>query len=144
LPYANDGYRFFGATFDASGLYRLNAVQRWLNTHAVTVQSIRQHVLQLKRQFVSGLNAAQGATIASVLPQALPVDANTDTWIDSTGNYVSIALASVALAEQVERAVTEQNIIIDRRANRVRFGFGVYHEASDVAALLARLDHVLP
>src|SRR6185295_14885913 len=37
VPYANDGIRFLGATFDASGLYRFNAVQDWLHAEGWTV-----------------------------------------------------------------------------------------------------------
>ncbi|MEO7635651.1 MAG: aminotransferase class V-fold PLP-dependent enzyme, partial [Sphingomicrobium sp.] len=44
VGYAKDARRFLGATFDPSGLYRFNAVQRMLADNALTTARISDHV----------------------------------------------------------------------------------------------------
>ena len=51
VPYASDGSRFFGATFDVSGLYRFNAVQDWLPNEGKTVAGMLAQIRDLERHF---------------------------------------------------------------------------------------------
>ncbi len=55
VHYAADGFRFMGATFDPTGLYRMNAVFDWLFAKDITVHKLRQHALALQRAFVTRL-----------------------------------------------------------------------------------------
>ena len=115
VGYPSDGGRFLGATFDPSGLYRFNAVQRWLDDLGLTVDNIHAHVQVLQQQFLDLLDDA--------LP---PPDA------DPRGHFLSIRLPDAA---GVYRRLHEAGVITDFRGDRLRVGFGLYHDAHDVVAV---------
>jgi kynureninase len=56
------------------------------------------------------------------------------------GNFLTFDLDD---AEDTERRLANHGIIVDRRGRRLRFGFGVYHDAAFVGRLLARLQQAL-
>ncbi len=130
--YAPDGVRFFGATFDPSGLYRLNAVLRMLDDAGADAAAIHAHALSLQAQFADALRRAPLAD--------LPLSALVPPEGVARGNFLTFDLAGAAAVEQKLAAA---NIGIDRRGQRLRFGFGVYHDAAFVARLLERLRPAL-
>ena len=132
VGYGPDAMRFWGSTFDASGLYRFNAVMRWLDHLGVTAREIHAHVGALGRQFLDGL--------AGVPLARLPVAALTPPDGAPRGNFLTFDLDA---AEAVERRLAAHRILVDRRGRRLRFGFGVYHDAAFVDALLVRMREAL-
>ncbi len=132
VGYGAAAMRFWGSTFDASGLYRFNAVMRWLDQLGVTAREIHAHVGVLERTFLDGLAAARLAR--------LPVTALTPPDGAPRGNFLTFDLEA---AEDVERRLAAHRILVDRRGRRLRFGFGVYHDAAFVDVLLARLRGAL-
>ena len=52
VGYAQDAMRFMGATFDSSGLYRFNAVQRMLAGNGLATARISAHVARLQEQLM--------------------------------------------------------------------------------------------
>ncbi|MGD2102239.1 MAG: aminotransferase class V-fold PLP-dependent enzyme, partial [Acidimicrobiia bacterium] len=52
VSYAENGSRFAGATFDVSGVYRMNAVLEWLESEGVDTKSIHSHALDLQEHFL--------------------------------------------------------------------------------------------
>ena len=132
VGYGDGGMRFFGATFDPSGLYRFNAVMRWLAGLGVEVAMIHAHVQGLQQRFIDALRRAPIA--------ALPADRLVPTLGEPRGNFLTFALPR---AEEVEAALTEHHVRIDRRRDRVRFGFGVYHDDDFIDRLMPRLAEAL-
>jgi selenocysteine lyase/cysteine desulfurase len=132
VGYGADAMRFWGSTFDASGLYRFNVVMRWLDEAGVTAREIHAHSGTLERRFLDGLAAARLAR--------LPVLALTPPDGTPRGNFLTFDLDA---AEDIERRLAAHRILVDRRGRRLRFGFGVYHDAAFVDALLARLREAL-
>jgi selenocysteine lyase/cysteine desulfurase len=132
VGYGADAMRFWGSTFDASGLYRFNAVMRWLRDLGVTARDIHAHVEALERRFLDGLADAPVAR--------LPLAALTPPAGEPRGNFLTFDLDD---AEAVEQRLAAAAILVDRRGRRVRFGFGVYHDEAFVDALLARLRRAL-
>jgi selenocysteine lyase/cysteine desulfurase len=132
VGYGADAMRFWGSTFDASGLYRFNAVMRWLHDLGVTARDIHAHVGGLERRFLTGLADAPVAR--------LPLAALTPPAGEPRGNFLTFDLDD---AEAVEQRLAAAAILVDRRGRRVRFGFGVYHDEAFVDALLARLRRAL-
>ena len=59
VAYAADGSRFLGATFDPSGLYRLDAVLEWIDRIELSVAAIHDHVLALQERFMKAVDAAR-------------------------------------------------------------------------------------
>jgi selenocysteine lyase/cysteine desulfurase len=132
LPYADDAFRFWGATFDASGLYRFNAAMDWLQAAGASIAEVHRHSLALQKHFVDGLARAGLAELSAshlVPPAAI-----------ARGNFLAF---DVDDAEDRHRRIAEANIAIDRRGRRLRFGFGVYHDVFQVEALLERLARAL-
>jgi kynureninase len=132
VAYAEHAFRFWGSTFDPSGIYRFNAVMRWLAELDIGPREIRSHVKSLERRFCDGLAGARFA--------ALPVAALTPPEGEPRGNFLAFDLDD---AEEIERKLDAQRILIDRRGRRIRFGFGVYHDEAFVDALLERLHVAL-
>jgi len=123
VGYPRDAGRFWGATFDPSGLYRFNAVQRWLRDLGVTVADIRAHVTGLQERFLD--------RTAGLLPAP---DA------DPRGNFLSVRLPDAAALQARLHAL---DVITDHRGDRLRIGFGAYHDEAAVEDLAARLRQAL-
>jgi selenocysteine lyase/cysteine desulfurase len=56
------------------------------------------------------------------------------------GNFLAF---DVDDAEALHARLVAQDVVIDRRERRLRFGFGVYHEEADVNALLDAVSRAL-
>ena len=124
VGYAPDGRRFLGSTFDPSGLYRFNAVQRMLATEGLTTAAISAHVAQLKAQF----------TAAAPLPDFALISAPEARFLAYEG----------ARAAALQAALAARAVITDVRGDVLRIGFALYHDADDVARLLAILRQINP
>jgi selenocysteine lyase/cysteine desulfurase len=132
LRYGDKAFRFWGSTFDASGLYRFNAVMQWLQELAVTPLQIHTHAVALQDQFLAALRRAKLAL--------LPVG----TLIPATGlprgNFCTFDLPG---AEEVQQRLAAAQIRVDRRGSRLRFGFGIYQDTAFVDRLTARVQRAL-
>jgi selenocysteine lyase/cysteine desulfurase len=124
VPYAADGARFLGATLDPAPLYRLNAVQRWLNTLSLTVEGIHAHVARLQKLLVDRLDD-------EVRTQLLP---GLDE-VDDRGNFLTFRRPD---AGELYAKLHAAGVITDFRDDRLRIGFGLYHGESDVDELCDR------
>lgn len=127
VAYAGDAGRFFGATFDPSGLYRFNAVQDMLAEHGLTTAKINAHIHPLKRKLVQAIESGD----AGRLNRAAIIN-------DHSGPHTArfIALRHDE-AQEWKAALHAQNIITDVRADVLRIGLGLYHDAADIEAFCA-------
>ncbi len=123
VPYAEGAQRFAGATFDVSGLYRFNAAMAWRTQAGCTADANHRHVQALQQQFLDGLPVAG-------LIEPLVRDAK------ARGNFLTFRTPA---ARELSAKLKALNIIADARDDRLRFGFGPYHDAHDVEALLRGL-----
>lgn len=126
VPYAEGGARFLGATFDPTALYRLVAVQDWLQSIGVGVAQIRAHALGLQRLFLAGRERAGPLRGLELLS---PGDAE-------RGNFLVLRDAR---AQALHDALLEDDILVDCRADRLRIGFGPYQDAPDVDEFFRRV-----
>ena len=116
--FAEDGSRFAGATYDPSGLYRMAAVLGWLEEEGVTPAAIRAHVIDLQERFQAGR-----PRLGEMLPPQ-PLE---------RGNFLTFRTDR---AGDIYRSLHDQGVITDYRRDRLRIGFGVYHDERDVDRLL--------
>ncbi|MBC8044722.1 MAG: aminotransferase class V-fold PLP-dependent enzyme [Rhizobacter sp.] len=134
VDYSSDGFRFWGATFEPSGLYRLNAVMRWMQSQSLDAATIDKYVRGLQRQFLEILDELQ-------LPHLnrhnliAPFDPN------RIAHFLTFKLPN---AVTVAAALEQLNIYVDVRADRLRFGFGLYQDTSDIEKLSLRLKTLSP
>jgi len=127
VPYSTDGCRFLGATFDASALYRFNAVQDWLSRERLTVAKILSHVRNIERSFLSELDRQDAAIQSADL--VVP---------DETTRGRFLAFKAREAGKTVQH-LAAQNIIADYRGDRLRIGFGIYHSEDDALRLVRAL-----
>ena len=120
VGYAASARRFLGSTFDPSGLYRFNAVQRMLAAEGLTTAEISAHCDRLKAQFLAA-HPLPGFTLISA-PQA--------RFLAFQGER----------AANLQAALDAREVITDVRDDVLRIGFGLYQDVGDVDALLAVLD----
>lgn len=129
VGYPDDGFRFFGATFDPAGLYRFNAVMDLLDTLGVSTADIHHHVIALQDAFLDALGAIGHPTLN---PEAL-MCAPGETM---RGHFLAFRIAG---AQALSDRLREQGVSSDARGDILRFGFAPYHDAADIDALIQRL-----
>jgi selenocysteine lyase/cysteine desulfurase len=123
VGYAQDGGRFLGSTFDASGLYRFNAVRRMLNDHGLTTTHISAHVEALQRQFIAA-DPLPGLALVNPL---------------SSQPHARFLAYKGQDAPEMHAALESCNVLTDVRGDVLRIGFGLYQDAEDVDRLVAVL-----
>ena len=131
VPYATDGMRFAGATFDPSGLYRMTAVLAWLDDIGVTIADIHRRVRALQQQFLGALSldGPEPVTLSNLL-----LDVH-----DERGHFLTFRTDR---AELVHRALAAAGVTTDYRGDRLRVGFGLYHDVEDVDEAVRRIAAV--
>ena len=129
VPYGDDGSRFLGATLDPSGLYRLAAVLDWTTEIGLTVEAIHQHAAALAALFLKEIAGVALLQQARLVTPAAPC-----------GHFLTFQTDA---AEAIYRHLAAANIITDVRRNRIRFGFGCYHTADEIAPAAAAIARAL-
>jgi selenocysteine lyase/cysteine desulfurase len=129
VGYRDDAMRFMGATFDPSGLYRFNAVQRMLEANGLTTGRISAHVQRLQQRLLSAIagTALGGAELLN--PPAEEPGARFLAFRSPQAEHWCADLAA-------------RNCTVDVRGDVLRIGLGLYHDEADVdrfAALVAEL-----
>jgi selenocysteine lyase/cysteine desulfurase len=129
VRYSEDGMRFAGATFDPSGLYRLRAVFAWMESIGLTVDAIHAHVLALQQHFLAAVEHHAFAPLR---------DARLVTPVETPqrGHFLTFETPGAA---DLYRHLLEKRIVTDVRGERIRFGFGCYHEPADIDRAFARI-----
>ena len=127
VGYAKDAARFLGATFDPSGLYRFNAIQRMLVENGLTTERISAYVGGLQQQLFDKLG---GTPLA---------DAELLNPLNGEAHARFLAFRS-ADAQRWYEALKAWNIITDVRGDVLRIGFGIYQDEEDVDRLVTLLE----
>jgi selenocysteine lyase/cysteine desulfurase len=123
VPYASDGSRFLGATFDVSALYRFNAVQDWLAREDLSVAKMLEHVRGIERAFLSEIDRSNGPLNSRML--LVPDESR-------RGRFLAFRTPDAAA---ITAKLAAQNILVDHRGDRLRISFGIYHEEKDALTL---------
>ena len=135
VPYAADGSRFLGATFDPSAIFRFNAVQKLLLTEQVSVSDITRHAHAMQRRFMEKL-ADRTVLVAKNL--VVPLDE------PRRGSFLTFRLPGEdGPAKRLHDRLAEAKVVTDVRGDRLRFGFGPYHDVGDVDRGVERIAAVL-
>lgn len=133
VPYGIDGSRFLGSTFDPSGLYRLLAVLDLLDAQGLGVPAIHDHVLALQQAFAEALDRAGVPDLAQDR-LLVPLDTS------ARGHFLTYRTDKAGAIDDRLRAA---DIVVDHRDDRLRFGFGLYHDLAEVPAMADRVVRAL-
>jgi kynureninase len=131
VGYADDASRFLGSTFDATGIYRLVAVQDWLQALGLNVAALEHRAAGLAGAFCAALENAK-----------LPFNIGNLLVADSTkrGQFLTFQLPEAAAVQQ---ALEAANLITDVREDRLRICFGLYHDEADIPGIVTRMRRAL-
>jgi len=127
VAYGTDGSRFFGSTFDVSGLYRFNAVQDWLAREQMSVASMLDHGRGIERAFLDALGDGKARVGRSQL---------TVTDENRRGRFLAFRTRE---AGAIAADLNARDVIVDHRGDRLRIGFGIYHDARDAVRMAEAL-----
>ena len=129
VGYAADARRFLGATFDPSGLYRFNAVQRMLHANGLTTERLSQHAAALQKQLLAGVaeTPLEGAELLNPL---------------GAGPHARFLAFRSLSAQRWYEQLKANKCITDVRADVLRIGFGIYQDEGDVERLLSLLRNL--
>jgi len=134
IAYGSDGSRFMGATFDPTGLTRAAAVLDWMDEIGLTVAAIHDHVLALADLFCSEI-VRQKLTALREARLVTSLDAGT-----ARGNFLTF---ETPRANDIHARLAGADIVTDVRGERIRFGFGCYHAAEEIAPAVAAIARAL-
>lgn len=126
VGYAADARRFLGATFDPSGLYRFNSVQRMLQANGLRTERISAQTAALQKQLLGGV-------ADTPLGNAEPLNP-----LDGGPHARFLAFRS-ASAQHWYEELKANRCITDVRGDVLRIGFGIYQDEGDVERLLGLL-----
>lgn len=123
VGYAADATRFFGGTFDSTGLYRFNAVRAMLEREELTTASISSHVEGLKGRLLEMIAAGAAGRLgeAELLNSPRPGRAN--------ARFLAFRHPE---AQRWHAALGEGGVVTDVRRDVLRVGLGIYHDAADL------------
>lgn len=132
VGYTNDGLAFMGATQDPSGLYRFNAVWDLFTRDGLTITRIHEHVKSLQEVFLKGLpdTFLKSHQLSSLVP----------TNLDWHGHFLTYEAQTEEAGAHLQDWLKSIGILIDRRGKRLRFGFGLYQNETDLKTLLNKIS----
>jgi kynureninase len=116
VPYAEDGSRFLGATYDPTPLYRFDAVMTMLEREGITTREIDDRAKTLQGRFMDELRADLGKLVVPV----------------TNPNRGQFLVFESPRAKELHDELARREVMTDVRGDRLRFGFGIYHDESDV------------
>jgi len=122
VQYANNGYRFAGATMDCSALYRVLAVFELYQQQGLSVEKVQAYIQNLQHSFLAILDEMQHPLLNR---QHL-----LDKQNQQQGQFLTFRFAAEEVA-RIAAALKQQGIMTDYRGDRLRFGFALYHNAAD-------------
>ena len=133
VQYGQGGARFAGATYDPTGTYRFNAAMQALADERLGIADVHSHVQNLQLRFLTRLSDLKHEHLSR----------NRLLYDESRllhGHFFTFQLDSAEATAAFAKQLADANVEIDYRANRMRFGFGIYQDTDDVDALFDRVE----
>ncbi len=124
VQYAEDGYRFAGATMDLSAMYRLRAVLSLYEEKAIGVRHIHQYIQRLQTQFLLELKRYNHPWLNEQTLLRHPSHEH--------GHFFTFRGPSAQAVAELAEALKRRAIHTDYRGDRLRFGFAPYLELDDI------------
>jgi selenocysteine lyase/cysteine desulfurase len=147
LGYPADARRFLGSTFDPSGLYRFNAVQRMLKAEGLTTELISAHCAELKQRFVEAcelpgftlLNGPRYNFAADMHDEESKAAAlrGLNPASQQRARFLAYMSDEDDYAARIQTELEKHGVIVDVRNDVLRIGFGLYQDFDDVDRLIA-------
>jgi len=127
--YAEDASRFLGATFDPTGLYRFDAAMSLLEREGITTREIDERAKTLQGRFIEELGK-HGDLPLHERDLVVPI---------AEKNRGQFLVFRTPEAKRIHEALAARGVMTDVRGDRLRFGFAIYHDESDVVEGVRRI-----
>ena len=134
VQYRTDGGRFWGATFDASALYRFNGVRRMLDDAGLATADVAAHARGLMKRFQDAVAAGKTGGLAGA-DLINPVAGET-----ARARFLAFRHQD---AQTWRARLLEAGVVTDVRDDVIRFGFGLYQDEADLERLIEACERVL-
>jgi len=126
VSYPADANRFAGASLAPDGIYRFDAVLGLLAKEGVDSAVVHERVQALQELFLRKLATPALPEHELLLPGA-------------RGNFLTWRTPR---AEALQQRLSALGIISDHRADRLRLGFGLYHDPEDIERMAAIVNQL--
>ncbi|MEO8185052.1 MAG: aminotransferase, partial [Deltaproteobacteria bacterium] len=126
VSYPADASRFAGASLAPDGIYRFDAVLTLLSQEGVDSAAVHERVRALQESFLQKLSTP-----------ALPHDQL--LLQGARGNFLTWRTPHAGVLQHKLAAL---GIICDHRDDRLRLGFGLYHDPEDMAEMASRVSQL--
>ncbi|KHD88258.1 MAG: selenocysteine lyase [Bdellovibrio sp. ArHS] len=136
VGYPEDALQYAGSTMDFSGLYRLIAVLEKFKSEGLSVANIHQIVKRNQQSFLAALEKNPHPVLNAqnlVNPEISGLD---------RGHFLTFECPSVERTQTLVAELKRHHVQTDSRSTRLRFGFGLYHDADDIQELVSRISRL--
>ncbi len=131
VGYPTDALQYAGSTMDFTAMYRLIATLEKFKDEGLTITRIHQVVQKNQQMFLEEIDKLNHPLVNRA--NLLVAD------LKNHGHFLTFNLPSTeATSEQVKKMKT-RGLYTDSRGSRLRFGFGLYHDAADIQAAVAKI-----
>lgn len=124
VGYPSDALQYAGSTLDFSALYRLIAALECFEAEGLDVKSIHAFVQNNQQQFLAFLKNIKHPLINE--KNLLMINPQ------QHGHFLTFNLPSDEITQKIVQELSLKKLKTDSRGNRLRFGFGLYHDANDL------------
>jgi selenocysteine lyase/cysteine desulfurase len=131
VGFASNASRFAGATFDPSGLYRLNAVFDLMAREGLDTQMTCLYARTLRDAFAEAVARGRCGRLDA---------ADVLTPLGDGARFLAFQHAD---ASHWMKALARENVVTDVRDDVLRVGFGLYQDMDDVGRLIEICGRVL-
>lgn len=134
VGYPVDAMQYAGSTMDFSSIYRLIAVLELFKQKNLTVQRIHATIQNNQKIFLK-LASQSEHPLFNISNLIL-------TNVERHGHFLTFKMPSVEKTKEVGQQLLSLKIKTDSRGDRLRFGFGLYHDAEDIRKVWTLLAKV--
>ncbi|MEO0651302.1 MAG: aminotransferase [Planctomycetota bacterium] len=134
VQYPAHAGRFLGSTFDPTPLFRFDCALRTLAEAGLDAHAIHAHVRDLQERFLLRLEAGEIPTLRA--DELLPRRVDSEGRVRDRGHFLTFRRPD---AGELQARLLAAGIVTDSRGDRLRFGFGIYHDPEDLDRLVERL-----
>lgn len=128
-PYSQDAHQYAGSTMDFSGIYRLRATLNLFKSLGLTSSKIHRFVRDNQEYVLSKLPASGAFNPHNVI-----------RFDREYGHFLTFRMPSTEATLESVKKLQEKGIEVDSRKDRIRIGFGLYHDREDLDKLIEVLS----
>ncbi|WP_413577403.1 selenocysteine lyase [Bdellovibrio sp. HCB290] len=131
VGYPMDAYQYAGSTMDFSALYRLIATLEKFKDQGLSITKIHTLVQQNQMLFLDEVDKLEHPLVNR--QNLIAVD------LSNHGHFLTFNLPNTEKTTELVKKMKTRGLVTDSRGSRLRFGFGLYHDAADIKAAVAKI-----